>query len=65
MVSVDKDGAGRRGNLPPEFIFMLTRNDMTVPDALAVYGQVRDIPGLRYVGFKDVGTVAATGRGDP
>lgn len=55
MVSIDNDGAGRRGNPPPEFIFMLTRNDMTVPDALAVYQQVRDIPGLRYVGFKDVG----------
>lgn len=37
-----------------EFIFMLTRNDATVPDALEVYGTLRDT-GLRYVGFKDVG----------
>lgn len=39
----------------PEFIFMLTRDDQTVPDALEVYRQVEDIPGLRYVGFKDIG----------
>lgn len=37
-----------------EFIFMLTRNDQTVPDALEVYETLRDT-GLRYVGFKDVG----------
>jgi hypothetical protein len=37
-----------------EFIFMLTRNDQTVPDALAVYDTLRDT-GLRYVGFKDIG----------
>lgn len=37
-----------------EFIFMLTRNDSTVPDALDVYEQIRDTD-LRYVGFKDVG----------
>ena len=38
----------------PEFIFMLTHHDQTIPDALAVYDQIRDIP-LRYVGFKDIG----------
>ena len=38
----------------PEFIFMLTRNDVTVEDAFEVYDEVRDT-GLRYVGFKDVG----------
>ncbi len=38
----------------PEFIFMLTRNDATVEDALEVHREVRDL-GLRYVGFKDVG----------
>lgn len=38
----------------PEFIFMLTRNDRTVENALEVYDEVRDA-GLRYVGFKDVG----------
>ena len=38
----------------PEFIFMLTRNDVTVEDAFDVYDEVRDA-GLRYVGFKDVG----------
>lgn len=41
-----------------EFIFMLTRNDATVPDAEAVYETLRDSP-LRYVGFKDVGLPAA------
>lgn len=39
----------------PEFIFMLTREDRTVEDALDVYERVRDLEGLRYVGFKDVG----------
>ena len=38
----------------PEFVFMLTRNDVTVDDAFEVYGEVRDT-GLRYVGFKDIG----------
>ncbi|MEW6635487.1 MAG: HisA/HisF-related TIM barrel protein [Actinomycetota bacterium] len=38
----------------PEFIFMLTKNDVTVENALEVYEEVRDA-GLRYVGFKDVG----------
>jgi hypothetical protein len=37
-----------------EFIFMLTRDDQTVPDAMAVYDQVRDSD-LRYIGFKDIG----------
>jgi hypothetical protein len=37
-----------------EFIFMLTRDDQTVPDALEVYDTVRDTE-LRYVGFKDIG----------
>ncbi len=38
-----------------EFIFMLTHDDATLPDALEVYGTLRDVEGLRYVGFKDVG----------
>jgi hypothetical protein len=37
-----------------EFIFMLTRDDQTVPDAAAVYDTIRDTD-LRYVGFKDIG----------
>lgn len=37
-----------------EFIFMLTRGDQTVRDALDVYEEVRATD-LRYVGFKDVG----------
>ena len=37
-----------------EFIFMLTHNDATVPDALDVLTEVQDA-GLRYIGFKDVG----------
>ena len=40
------------------FIFMLTRNDETVPDALAVLEQVRHT-GVRYIGFKDVGLPVA------
>ena len=37
-----------------EFVFMLTHNDATVPNAADVLAEVRDA-GLRYVGFKDVG----------
>jgi hypothetical protein len=37
-----------------EFIFMLTRDDVTVDDAADVLAGLRD-SGLRYVGFKDVG----------
>ena len=37
-----------------EFIFMLTHSDRTVPNARAVYDEVRHC-GLRYVGFKDIG----------
>jgi len=37
-----------------EFIFMLTHSDRTVPNARAVYDEVRS-SGLRYVGFKDIG----------
>jgi hypothetical protein len=37
-----------------EFIFMLTRNDATVSDALAVYDEIRSTE-VRYVGFKDIG----------
>ena len=42
-----------------EFIFMLTRDDMTIPDAMTVYQSIRST-GLRYVGFKDVGLPYAT-----
>src|SRR5262245_50090769 len=38
----------------PEFIFMLTRDDCTIGDALAVYEDVRETA-LHYVGFKDIG----------
>lgn len=37
-----------------EFIFMLTHQDATVPDALAMLDELRGV-GLRFVGFKDVG----------
>jgi hypothetical protein len=40
-----------------EFVFMLTRDDTTVPDALDVFAGQRD-SGLRYVGFKDIGAPA-------
>ncbi len=41
-----------------EFIFMLTRNDQTVPDAIDVYDGIRDTD-LRYAGFKDIGLPVA------
>lgn len=41
------------------FILMLTENDATVPDALAVYDSLRDSP-VRLVGFKDVGLPVAS-----
>ncbi len=37
-----------------EFIFMLTHSDRTIPNARAVYDEIRDSR-LRYVGFKDIG----------
>jgi hypothetical protein len=37
-----------------EFIFMLTRNDETIPDAHAIYDSIADL-GLGHVGCKDVG----------
>jgi hypothetical protein len=40
-----------------EFIFMLTHGDSTVPDAQSVLKEVA-ATGLRYVGFKDVGTTS-------
>lgn len=39
----------------PELVFMLTRDDRTVADPLAAYDQIRHLPPLRHVGFKDVG----------
>jgi hypothetical protein len=42
-----------------EFIFMLTRDDRTVEDCVAVLGEVLPL-GLRHVGFKDVGVDRAT-----
>lgn len=41
-----------------EFIFMLTRDDRTVPDALAVYDKIRETE-LRFAGFKDIGMPTA------
>ncbi len=37
-----------------KFIPMLTRNDVTVPDAVEVFKEIRDT-GVTFVGFKDVG----------
>ncbi len=42
-----------------DFIFMLTRDDQTVEDCLAVVESIRSV-GLRHVGFKDVGVDPAT-----
>lgn len=38
----------------PELIIMLTHHDKTVPDALALFDQLKDLP-VRHWGFKDVG----------
>ncbi len=40
--------------MKPEFILMLTFNDETVKDALALFRECKDVP-VRYWGFKDVG----------
>ena len=37
-----------------DFIFMLTRNDMTVEDCLEVMDEIATV-GVRHIGFKDVG----------
>jgi len=42
-----------------EFLFMLTKDDATVPDCLDVYDKVRDTD-LRWVGFKDIGVPTET-----
>ena len=41
-----------------DFIFMLTRDDQTVEDALDVLDAIRPL-GLRHIGFKDVGVAPA------
>jgi hypothetical protein len=42
-----------------DFVFMLTRSDQTVPDALEVLDYIRPL-GLRHLGFKDVGVPPET-----
>jgi hypothetical protein len=41
-----------------DFIFMLTRQDRTVPDCLDVLAEIAPL-GLRHIGFKDVGVEPA------
>lgn len=41
-----------------KLIFMLTHHDRTIPNALSVYNEVKDL-GLEYVGFKDMGATEA------
>lgn len=48
MVAAPKDRP------PPEFIFMLTRHDRTIADALAQLPAVL-AAGVRHIGFKDIG----------
>jgi 4-hydroxythreonine-4-phosphate dehydrogenase len=38
----------------PEFVFMLTREDVTIPDARGTFGEIADT-GVAHVGCKDVG----------
>src|SRR4051794_34516200 len=47
-------GDPRSGDPMIEFIFMLTRDDVTLADAREVYASVADT-GVRHVGCKDVG----------
>lgn len=47
---------------PPDFIFMLTRDDATIPDARERLPQVL-AAGVRHIGFKDVGLPLAELRG--
>ena len=42
-----------------DFIFMLTRDDRTVPDCLDLLDEVADL-GLRHIGFKDIGVSPET-----
>jgi len=42
-----------------DFVFMLTRSDQTVPDALDVLDEIESLP-LTHLGFKDVGVPPAT-----
>jgi hypothetical protein len=42
-----------------DFIFMLTRQDQTVSDCLAVLAEIEPV-GLRHIGFKDVGAELET-----
>jgi hypothetical protein len=42
-----------------DFIFMLTRNDKTILDALEMLHLLRPV-GLKHIGFKDVGVAPAT-----
>ena len=42
-----------------DFVFMLTRNDATVENALDLIEIARPL-GLRHIGFKDVGAEAST-----
>lgn len=42
-----------------DFIFMLTRDDRTVANCLALVDEIQPL-GLRHVGFKDVGVPFAT-----
>ncbi|WP_067474072.1 hypothetical protein [Actinomadura hibisca] len=42
-----------------DFIFMLTRDDQTVRDCLALVDEFADL-GLEHIGFKDIGVDAAT-----
>jgi hypothetical protein len=42
-----------------DFIFMLTRADLTVEDCLDLFAEIRPL-GLKHIGFKDIGAPEAT-----
>jgi hypothetical protein len=43
---------------PSRFIFMLTRNDVTIAEARRVFAEIADLP-IPFVGFKDIGLPVA------
>ena len=56
-----KPSASLRRFRPVDFIFMLTRHDRTVEDALELVDAVCDL-GVTHIGFKDIGVTEATMR---
>jgi 4-hydroxythreonine-4-phosphate dehydrogenase len=54
LTQAEKLNGAAKGSPMPEFIFMLTRQDRTIPDAMT---RLKDVlaAGVRHIGFKNVG----------